>query len=392
MADVLLLGSSAAMRYQNGGLVWELFSWACGLRRLGFDVFLVDQIDPARCVFPAGAVAEDLEASLNVAYGREVAAFFGFEERYAVIGPGGGRVHGPSCEELADVVADAVAFVNLSGTVTSQAIKQRSRLAVYVDTDPGLTQLWLASGQPAPRVEGHHLHFTIGENVGQPGCSVPTGGVEWRQTRQPVVLDDWPPVDGGPHDRFTTLATLRGTGPHGPLEAIGEEPGHKADELEKIAALPQRVSGTFEIAVKLWAADPADVACLLAHGWAVVDGFEVAPDPESFRRYVQASGAEVSVAKGAFVRTASGWFSDRTTRYLASGKPAVVQDTGFTRSIPAGEGLFAFRTLEDAVTAVKAIEADYDHHGRAARALAEEHFDSDVVLSRFLDAAGIGDR
>jgi glycosyltransferase involved in cell wall biosynthesis len=148
----------------------------------------------------------------------------------------------------------------------------------------------------------------------------------------------------------------------------------------------------FEIAVKLWAADPADVARLEAHGWSVVDGSEVAPDPDAFRRYVQGSGAELSVAKGAFVRTASGWFSDRTTRYLASGKPAVVQDTGFTRAIPAGKGLFAFRTLEDAVAAVEQIQADYEGHSRAARALAEQHFDSDVVLSRFLEVAGVGGR
>jgi hypothetical protein len=391
MADVLLLGSSAAMRYRNGGLVWELFSWACGLRRLGLDVFLVDQLDAARCVFPGGRGGRP-EESLNVAYGRSVAAFFGFEERYAVIGNGGEEVHGLGHAELADLAGDAVAFVNLSGTVTSEAIKRQSRLAVYVDTDPGLTQLWLASEHRVPRVEGHDVHFTIGENVGRPGCSLPTGGIEWRHARQPVVLEDWPLAEDGPRERFTTLATLRGTGPHGPLELIGEDAGHKAGELETIIALPQQVAGVFEIAVKLWAADPADVARLEAHGWSVVDGSEVAPDPDAFRRYVQGSGAELSVAKGAFVRTASGWFSDRTTRYLASGKPAVVQDTGFTRAIPAGKGLFAFRTLEDAVAAVEQIQADYEGHSRAARALAEQHFDSDVVLSRFLEVAGVGGR
>jgi hypothetical protein len=132
------------------------------------------------------------------------------------------------------------------------------------------------------------------------------------------------------------------------------------------------------------------VARLEAHGWRIVDGSETAGDPEAFRRYVQGSGAELSVAKGVFVRTEGGWFSDRTTRYLASGKPAVVQDTGFTRSIPAGEGLFTFRSLDDVVEAVSRIGADYERHSHAARALAERHFDSDVVLTRFLDAAGVG--
>ena len=389
MTDLVVVGGSVASLYRNGGHPWELFSWARGFRRLGLDVFVVDQLYRALCVHADGS-QEGFESCLNVPYGLGAASFFGFEDAYAIVGDGGEDVSGLPHTELAELVAEAVAFVNISGTVTSEKIKRKSRRAIYVDTDPGLTHLWLASGERAPRVEGHELHFTIGENVGTPASSLPTGGIDWRHTRQPVVLDDWPLTTGGPSDRFTTLATLRGAGPHGPLDHIGEDPGHKADELEKIVAVPQRVPGTFEIAVKLWAADPADVARLEAHGWRIVDASETAGDPEAFRRYVQGSGAELSVAKGVFVRTEGGWFSDRTTRYLASGKPAVVQDTGFTRSIPAGEGLFAFRSLDDVVAAVNRIGADYETHSHAARALAERHFDSDVVLARFLDAAGVG--
>jgi hypothetical protein len=145
-----------------------------------------------------------------------------------------------------------------------------------------------------------------------------------------------------------------------------------------------------ELAARLGQARPEEVSVLEQHGWTVVDGSAVASDAASFRAYVQASDGELSVQKGVFSATASGWFSDRTTRYLASGKPAVVQDTAFTRSIPAGEGLFAFRTADDAVAAVERIAADYGRHSRAARELAEQHFDSDLVLSRFLEAAGIG--
>ena len=251
-----------------------------------------------------------------------------------------GRVT-PRSPELA---AEAVAFVNLSGTVSSQGIKEASRLAVYVDTDPGLTQLWLASGQHVARVAGHDVHFTIGENVGRPGCSLPTGGIEWRHTRQPVVLEDWPLHPSAGAERFTTLATLRGAGPHGALEQLGVDPGHKIDELRKVIDLPRRVSVKLELAVRLGQAGPDEVSALEQHGWTVVEGATVAHDPASFREYVRGSDGELSVEKGVFSTTASGWFSDRTTRYLASGKPAVVQDTGFTRSIPAGEGLFAFRT------------------------------------------------
>lgn len=342
-------------------------------------------------MFEPGAGPE-LESTTNLAFGRAAAAYFGFEERYAVVASSGEDVHGRGHVEVAELAAEAVAFVNLSGTVSSQRIKEASRLAVYVDTDPGLTQLWLASGQHVPRVAGHDVHFTIGENVGRPECSLPTGGIEWRHTRQPVVLEDWPLHPSAGAERFTTLATLRGAGPHGPLEQLGVDPGHKIDELRKVIDLPRRVSVKLELAARLGQARPDEVSTLEQHGWTVVDGRTVAHDPASFREYVRESDGELSVEKGVFSTTASGWFSDRTTRYLASGKPAVVQDTGFARSIPVGEGLFAFHTVDDAVSAIERITADYGRHSRAAREVAEQHFDSDVVLSRFLEAAGIGGR
>ena len=113
------------------------------------------------------------------------------------------------------------------------------------------------------------------------------------------------------------------------------------------------------------------------------------PDPDAFRRYIQGSGAEFSVAQGVYVKARSGWFSDRTVRYLASGKPALVQDTGFGQNYPVGEGLVAFGTLEEAIEGAAQIERNYDEHSRAARALAEEYFDSDKVLGRFVEEVGL---
>jgi hypothetical protein len=389
MQDLIIVAGSVASRYANGGHPWELFSWATGLRRLGFDVCVVDQLFRDRCVYPEGA-EPGYRSCLNVPYARTIADGFGFEDSYAIVGDDGRAVLGPSLEDLLDLAGDSAMLVNLSGTLSLEQLKQRCRLKVYVDCDPGLTQLWLASGNPAPRVEGHDLHFTIGENVGTSGCALPTAGISWLHVRQPVVLDDWPVVEGRARDRFTTLATLRGPGPHGPLEQIDHDPGHKADELRKIAMLPQLASATFELAVRMSVANGHDVELLERNCWNVVDAAAVAGDAATFRGYVQASGAEFSVAKGVFAETRCGWFSDRTTRYLASGKPALVQDTGFAPTIPVGEGLFAFRTVEDAVAAVEQIADDYDRHSRAARALAAEYFDSDLVLSRFLESIDLG--
>src|SRR3712207_1627222 len=146
--------------------------------------------------------------------------------------------------------------------------------------------------------------------------------------------------------------------------------------------------GTFEIALNIHPADHADKAMLEGHGWALVDARRVTADPETFRAYVQASGAEFSVAQGIYVETNSGWFSDRTAAYLAAGRPALVQDTGFSRTLPTGEGLLSFTTMQEAVEGVRAISGAYERHSQAARALAETYFDSDRVLSAVFDGRG----
>jgi hypothetical protein len=151
--------------------------------------------------------------------------------------------------------------------------------------------------------------------------------------------------------------------------------------------LPQHVPQSLELALDIHPAEGSDLELLSLNGWGVVDAPSVAATPQAFREYVQGSGGEFSAAQGIYVETACGWFSDRTTRYLASGKPALVQDTGFTRTLPTGEGLLSFRTFDDAVAGAKRIAEDYDLHCRAARALAEEKFDSDRILSRFLEEA-----
>ena len=187
-------------------------------------------------------------------------------------------------------------------------------------------------------------------------------------------------------ERFTTIASWRG--PYGPVEYGGKRFGLKVHEFRKFIELPERAKQTFEIALDIHPADEQDRIALGRHGWQLVDPRSVAADPAAFRRYVQTSGAELSVAQEIYVDTGSGWFSDRTVRYLASGKPALVQDTGFSRNLPVGEGLLAFSTLQEAIAGVERIAADYEHHCRAARELAETFFDSEKVLSQFMKEIG----
>ena len=380
-----IVSGALANKYLNGGSVWTRLSYALGLKKLGFQVYFVEQINREGCVDAAGGLTSFANCA-NLAFFQQITGQFGLSGSSALVYENSEQTHGLSWAELLDL-AEADLLVNISGHLTLGPLKRRPRRKVYVDQDPGFTQFWHAAGNAGSRLDGHDYYFTIGENIGTPACSIPTGGVRWRRTRQPVVLEHWPVSSEGGRDRFTTVASWRG--PYGPVQQGDTTFGLKAHEFRKFIELPERARQTFEIALDIHPADGKDLSALRRHGWQIVDPKKVAPDPIGFRRYVQTSGAEFSVAQGVYVQTESGWFSDRTVRYLASGKPALVQDTGFSRNYPVGEGLVAFRTLDDAVAGAERIARAYDHHCRAARALAEEFFDSDRVLGRLIEEVGV---
>lgn len=380
-----ILSSVVANKPHNGGNAWVILSWLAGLRRLGLDVHFVEQIGRHHCVDSDGRPAP-LEESVNLDYFRHVFSRAGLTGKATLFDEDFEQTHGLARAELLALAGDADLLVNVTGHLTVGPLKGRPRRKVYVDLDPGYTQFWHAAGGGA-RLEGHDFFYTVGENVGSAACAIPTGGIEWRPVRQPVVLDEWPPCGAAEPSRFTTVASWRGA--YGPVEHGGRRFGLKAHEWRKFVELPERAPQIFEVALDIDAADERDLRLLEGHGWRVVSPREVAADPEAFRRYVQSSGAEFSVAQGVYVETRSGWFSDRTARYLASGKPALVQETGFGDRLPTGEGLVAFSTLAEAARGAALIARDYEAHARAARSLAENLFDSDRVLGRLLEEVGV---
>jgi hypothetical protein len=342
---VVAVAGALANKAGSGGEAWVRLSYALGLQRLGCAVCLIEEENAAS--------AEALD------YARAVAERFELDYR--------------SAEET----AGGDLLVNVSGNVRSEEVRGCFRRTAFVDIDPGFTQFWHERGvEPIPE---HDVYFTIGQNIGTNGCPIPTCGLEWRHTRPPAVLDEWP-ASGGGFDRFTTVSTWRS--PFGPIEPYGL----KHHQWRMFLDLPERTGLSFEAALDIDPADAADRDALEQNGWHLVDPAATA-QPESFQDYVQGSGAEFSVAQGIYVETGSGWFSDRTVRYLASGRPALVQDTGFTTTLPAGEGLVAYRTREEAAAGARAIVDDYERHARVSRALAEEYFDSDTVLAAMLEDA-----
>lgn len=381
MTTVMVSGA-VANRPHNGGGAWVRLSWVRGLQRLGLDVVFLEQIEPGACVDEHGAPTA-FERSVNRRYFDRVMGQFGLGDCSALIC--GDETTGLARTELLDRVAGAQLLINISGHLKQPDILGRAGRTAFLDLDPGFTQLWHLEGlQP---IAEHDLYFTIAENIGRPGCSLPTAGLTWLTTRQPVVLDDWPARPPALEAPLTTVASWRG--PFGPVELNGRSLGAKARQFRRLLSLPERSGLEFELALEIHSGDEADRRALLEHGWRLVDPRQVAGDPDRFRDFLAASAGEFSPAQEIYVETACGWFSDRSVRYLACGRPVVLQDTGFGDNYPVGEGLIAFSDLGQAVAAVRRLAADPAHHAQAARRLAEELFDSDLVLGRFLEQAGV---
>jgi hypothetical protein len=378
-----IVSGALANKPLNGGEAWVRLSWVLGLRRLGFDVFFVEQLQASACVDDAGA-ATDFADSANRAYFESVIGEFGLSERAGLLWDGGREAVGLELAELEEVAREAELLVNLSGHLTMPRLLGAAGMAVYVDLDPGFTQLWhLNPGVPFA-LAGHDRYVTVGLNVGKPGCRIPDCGLQWIATPPPILIEEWQPVPPPPGPpRFTTVATWRS--PYGALEVDGRSVPLKHHAFRRLIELPERVEGAcFELALDIHAGDWADRDALESHGWALVEPRRVAGTPGAFREYLRGSAAELSVAQGAYSETGSGWFSDRTAAYLACGRPAVIEDTGLDQALPLGTGLQTFSSLAGAVGGIEAVLRDRAEQSAGAAAFAARHLDSDLVLGRLL--------
>jgi hypothetical protein len=378
-----VVAGSVAQRPGNGGHTWVFLQYLLGFRKLGWEVLFLDRLEPEMSVDAAGRPAP-LERSVNVAYVEQVLRAFDLGERWAVF-HGEGAMAGMSRARVLEEAARAALVINVNGFFDDEEVLAAPGLRVYLDIDPGFAHMWRALGLH-DAFQGHDAYVTVGENVGGPGCTIPTGGIDWVTTPQPVVLEHWPPQDG-PGEAFTSVGSWRG--PFGPVEFDGRTYGLRVHEFRKFAELPRRVTAPLEIALDIDEADAADVELLRRGGWRLRDPREIAADPWRYRAYLQGSSAEFMVAKNMYVQSRSGWFSDRSICYLASGRPVLAQDTGFSDYYPVGRGLVAFSTIEEAEDGVERIAADHRAHSRAARALAQERFESSHVLGGLLKKLGI---
>jgi hypothetical protein len=371
MSGRIAIAGCIAQKPQQAGHTWQYLQYLLGFRRLGWDVLFIDRLSgPVEAGDP------------RVRYMSEAFRDAGLDGAWT-IGLDDGSHIGVGRGETLDHVRSADLLLNVMGYCDDQELLAAARHRVFLDTDPGFGQMWRALGQ-ADIFAGHDAHVTIGERIGQPDCSIPDCGLDWITTPQPVVLDAWPltPLPAG-RVRFTSIASWRGA--YGPVEYRGHRYGLRVHQMRRFADLPTLAPAAFELALHIHEDERDDIGLLRDRGWLLTDPSTAAATPSSYRQYLQGSSAELMVAKGMYVDSRSGWFSERSICYLACGRPVLAQDTGLADLYPAGSGLITFSTLEEAVAGVESIVGDYDRHSLAARVIAEEYFDSDKVLTRLVE-------
>lgn len=355
----------------HGGATWAVLQYVLGLRKLGHDVWIVEPVAQR----PSESV---------VRYFESVRDAYGLTGRAALVVAGTDEVIGTSATRLQQLAGDADVLIDIAGMLINEPISERIPTRVYLDLDPGFTQLWHDAASIDMRLEGHTHFVTVGLGIGA-DSPVSTCGRSWFTTVPPVVLERWPVTGTIVHDAFTTVANWRA---YGSVEHEGVFYGQKAHSLRQLVDIPLRIDESFVLALGIHADERPDRELLAANRWQIIDPLVAAGSPETYRAFVSGSKAEIGIAKSGYVVSRSGWFSDRSACYLASGRPVVAQDTGFSRYLPTGDGLLAFDDAAGATACIEAVRANYAGHARSARAFADAHFNSDVVLTRLLESVG----
>jgi hypothetical protein len=380
---VVVLGIMGCLPVAGTGVAWNTIQHLIALRRLGYDVYYVE----ATAVWPFNATADD--CTFPVTYIGTLLNRFGFEGKWAYVAAhSDNRCYGLSELQVNDLYARADAIVNLFGGTILRDEHMGCPIRIYLETDPVVHQLRIANREQRyiDLVGAHTALFTWGTNYGESDCGVPVEPFTYKPTRSPVILDFWQSPCNPAARYFTTIGHWDQSVKD--LEYNGERYSwSKHCEFMKILELPRHTAQELSLALAI--DEPATVQMLEGYGWHVEDAYQVSETLESYRDYIWRSRGELTVAKDMNVRLRSGWFSERSACYLASGKPVVTQETGFSKSIPTGLGLCAFQKLEDIPPAIDAINSDYRKHSQAAKEIAAEYFDGEKLLRHVMVEAGV---
>ena len=377
----VVIAGSLAQKPHQGGHTWQFLQYILGFKKLGWEVLFIDSLQPSMCRDRRGRPSS-VEQSENLRYLLEVMRRFNLEDDFALLCEGSTQVIGQPRQAILERVRRSSFLLNVMGFLRDEEVLEQATQRVFLDTDPGYGQMWQDLGL-ASMFSSHDRYVTIAENIGQASCAIPACGIEWLTWRQPVVLDQWPVRLANEHGAFISIGAWRG--PYAPLEYKGTTYGQRVHEFRRFVGLPARSSERFEAALEIHSGDADDIELLNENGWNVTTPAIVTANPWVYRDYIGRSKAEFMVARNMYVQSRCGWFSERSTCFLASGRPVLAQDTGIRGLYPSGVGLVLFDDLDEAAAGVESICSNYALHASAAREIAEAYFDSDKVIGELID-------
>jgi len=376
-------------RYLVGGQTWAFLNYLIGIKRLGHDIFFYEETRETPAIHD-----KQISTIQAVKYASSLMKRFKLG-KYAMNFRG--KLLGVDKKELNDAIRNADLLINMNGRLKSEDIKSKIKKTVYLDIDPGFTQLWCCGvnnkkysavarnriRQYLKNLQNHDLHFTICKTMGEKDCRVPTLGIKWKKTLHPALLDVWTPKPKK-HNRFTTISHWDGG-----MGAYykGEFFGYKFMEFLKYIDLPSKVDQQLEIAT--YRMKERILERFKRKGWIMSNARKCSKDIVAYKKYIEDSKGEFTVVRNGCIKLKCGWIGERNIAYLSSGKPVILQDTGFSKFLPTGKGLFAFTNMQEAVDAINEVNKDYEYHCQEARKVAEKYFDSDKVLSKMLKQCGV---
>lgn len=376
-ATVVLSAFDVLQFPQGGGHFSAYLQYVHGLRAQGCDVWWLERLASSGDRGADERRAAELSQRLGAAGlpGRLIVYAGAREQERAWLTLDAG--------EAEAVIARADLLLNFFYELDAEMLARFRRTAL-VDIDPGLLQLWISCGDL--QVAEHDLHFTTGETVGTPAAAFPSCGIEWTHIRPPVSTEHWPLAQAPPARGFTTVSSWWSDEWAADGRGGFYENSKRASFIEYVE-LPGRVPMALELALSMDDSEGEDLAMLKGNGWQVRRASDVTGSPRTYREYVQGSAGEFSCAKPSCMHLQNAWVSDRTICYLASGRPAVVQDTGPNRYLDGGSGVLRFSTPAEAQAALEEVHGDYARHRTAARELAVSYFDARKIAGEILDAA-----
>ena len=372
-------------QYPFGGVIWDYLQYLLGFRSLGHQVLYLEDsgawpYDPV-----AGTITDDCSFALQSLH--KIFTDFDLAESWVYRNGADGRFHGAGENVAREWLRHGDLLVNVSSAGWLRDYDLRVGHRMFIDGDPMFCQIGLLDGSNplyAGRLRDHDSHFTFGLSVGQPDCPVPVDGITWRPTVQPVAIDQWPVTTVSADAPWTTVMNWAS---YKPKVWEGRTYGQKNLEFNRFRDLPSKTSIPLRLAMGLGVDGLRPAQELRKIGWDLVEPQEVVPDHRAYRSFLTNSRGEWSIAKHGYVEGKTGWFSCRTACYLAAGRPAVVQETGWSRHLPSDRGVLPFTTLDEAAEGLGKVTRNYSEHSKAAREIALEFFDAKKVCQELLRQA-----